>query len=444
MKLNESIPQVPSVSKLLQMAGPVMLSQATIFMCGIIDLIFIRHYGSVAIGAVSISNVIAVTLLNFMEGLGTTTTVMVSKSRAENNNEDAGRLLSLALMLALGIGALFFISASSLSHWVFHSVVDKSYAVYGQGYLFYEFSGFSVFLVFMVLAGYFRGIQDTRTPLKATLLIGLMNILLDALLIKGWGIFPGLGVPGSALATCLSYLSGVMYLAFKLNRLHHREGTSLKNPKPGPWRQFLRMGSEVGFYTGTLNIAMCLFIGFIKQLGPDSLAAHQVSFQIFLLTYLPATGFLVSATILIPALETTGKPELVREGIGQILKLSVLVGFVISLVLESTAPLIARFFLPGNPDAVQLALQALRIVGMTPLFSSIYMVLRGALTGLRDTRYIALEGLASSYLVFIPLTFLFTVVLKWGLTGGYLAFMSWILADFILLGSRTWWRVYKK
>ncbi len=82
------------------------------------------------------------------------------------------------------------------------------------------------------------------------------------------------------------------------------------------------------------------------------------------------------------------------------------------------------------------ATATLRLVCVGQLFSAVYMVLRGALTGSGDTRFIVYEGLVSGYLVFLPLAYLLAIKAGYGIYGGYAAFVLWCIADCTALTAR--------
>jgi putative MATE family efflux protein len=434
-----SIPKELSLSSMLKLTGPVMLSQATVFLCGLTDLIFIKGYGSVAISAVSIANVLSFTLSSFLEGLRTTTTVFLSKSIADDKKEEAGSTFSFALLIGLCVGLIFLMLTWPASNLVFQWIGKGQYLHYGKGYLFFMFCNFPLFLLFTVMVGYFHGVKDTQSPLIATLIIGILNAVLDAFFIKGFGSWAGLGVPGSALATLVSHGIGLSFLGFRYYRVLKKKDTRslpLKSPFHAPQRSYLKMCGEVGFYTGLMNLALFFFVGLINRLGPDALASHQITMQVFLLTYLPGTGFMVSATILLPALQDENDKKPLLSGIWQILKPNMLMATLVAVLLEITAPWIARFFLPGNPVAIYWTTLTLRLVGFNQILSSVYLVFRGTLTALRETKYIALMGLITGYIIFLPLAYLFTGIFKWGIVGGYTAFLCWTIGDVSFLGFR--------
>jgi len=54
-------------------------------------------------------------------------------------------------------------------------------------------------------------LQDMRTPLKIAVGLNVLNILLDPLLIFGWGPVPAMGIAGAALASVVSQWIGALW-----------------------------------------------------------------------------------------------------------------------------------------------------------------------------------------------------------------------------------------
>ena len=88
-----------------------------------------------------------------------------------------------------------------------------------------------------------RASGDTKTPAKIMMLAGLINGVLDPLLIFGYGPFPELGIQGAAIASGFSWfgaLCGSLYVLIKREKL-------LALPKPkdmlNDWKQILTIGT---------------------------------------------------------------------------------------------------------------------------------------------------------------------------------------------------------
>jgi Na+-driven multidrug efflux pump len=188
------------------------------------------------------------------------------------------------------------------------------------------------------------------------------------------------------------------------------------------------LGVDVGLNTGFTLLALLIFVWLIKPLGTAALAVHQITLQVFNFAYLPAIGFLITASIIVPQLGETERNSLLPT-VGRICKMSFGVILVTSSLIFIFSSTISNFFSPADRLVAEQAAQTLKLVCIGQLFSSIYMVLRGALTGCQDTRFIVYEGWVSGYLLFLPLAYLLAVKAGYGIYGGYTAFLLWCMAD---------------
>ena len=68
--------------------------------------------------------------------------------------------------------------------------------------------------------------------------------------------------------------------------------------------------------------------------------------------------------------------------------------------------------------------------------SSVNLVLKGALSGIEDTRFISIITFLTGYLFFLPATYLLGISMQLGLIGGYIALMVWEGTTAIILCTR--------
>jgi Na+-driven multidrug efflux pump len=167
------------------------------------------------------------------------------------------------------------------------------------------------------------------------------------------------------------------------------------------------------------------------------LAVHQIALQVFNFAYMPAIGFLITASIVVPQLLVNHQQPLLFPTVRRICTVSFCVIFITSSLIFIFSTAISGFFSPADHLVAAQAAQAIKLVCLGQLFSSIYMVLRGVLTGCGDTRFIVYEGLASSYMIFLPLAYYFAINLGYGIVGGYAAFLLWCITDCASLAVRV-------
>lgn len=421
-----------SYKKICKIALPVTISQASIILNGMIDLAFLGGFGTDIIAAASICNITSSTIYNFLEGIRTATTIMISKANAEKAKRNMSSILNVSLVNALIIGIIVALITPFFSKLLYSLLSTEDVAVYGVKYMTIWLSAAPFTLIFYAGVGFFRGLGDTVTPLYITIFNFLVNFIGDIVFVK-----LGFGANGIAAATLISYIIGsiVTLITLKVKK-STRDYFRLKESIKGKVKEYVALSFQIGFNTGFMNMALMFFVSIMSTQGTEIVAAHQIAFQVFLITYLPAMGFLVSASILVPQLLALQKKKLIGATVFRIVKVSFLFVLIISAIVYTFSNNIAAFFSPNDLVVVERASEALKIVSVIQLSTSIYMVIRGALTGCKDTKFMMYEGIISGYLIFLILAYIFVCKMNYGIKGGYYAFLIWALSDCIFFISR--------
>jgi putative MATE family efflux protein len=424
------MPQLISYKNIFKLAFPVTLSQSTIIFSGLIDLAFVSRYGTRAIAAVSIANVIIATLYNFLEGIRAGTTVLVSRATELKEDEKITAILNIGLASSLVIGIPVAILGKYIGYFAYCGFSDNLIRLLGTDYLKIWLFAVPFTLVLNVIFGVFRGFSDTVTPLKVSIIICVLNAVFDYIFVCGKLGIPSMGTKGSAYATLLSNIAGLIFMvALLMKKRPIAKYFYIKKLSADYSKRCLRLMMEIGIYTGFMNLAMAIFVYMMGLFGSQELAIHQITFQIFLISYLLTMGFLVSASIVVPKLMAQKQESLMIKNVSRICKVSLFAICIMSFSLYIFAPEIAAFFSHGNKVVIVNVTKTIRIVSFAQLFTSVYMTLRGALTGCGDTRFIAYEGGISGYLIFLPLAYVLAVKLNYKVYGGYIAFLIWCITD---------------
>lgn len=429
--------QIINYKQIGKLAFPVIVAQSVVLISGIIDLAFIGPYGTEAIAAVSIANALCATLFNFLEGFRLGTTVLIAKASAANDVPKATAVVNAGLFLAAVIGSILIVSAPYISNAVYTIAGNEQMGYHGADYLKVWLWALPIILFTYVLTGLFRGLRDTATPLYSTFIVCLLNIFLDYLFVCGGFGFPSMGVKGAAWGTLFANLAGLLIMTYLvLKKPFTNKCIHFKQPFFKHVPEYISLAVDVGLNTGFTLLALLLFVWLMKPLGTAALAVHQITLQVFNFAYLPAIGFLITASIIVPQLLENRQQHLLLPTVIRICKMSFSVIFVISSLLFLFSATVSNFFSPADKLVAEQAAQTLKLICVGQLFSSIYMVLRGTLTGCKDTRFIVYEGWVSSYLVFLPLAYFLAIKSSYGIYGGYVAFLLWCITDCVALAYR--------
>ncbi len=424
------------ISTLYKLAFPAMVSHATVMFIGIIDLSFISGLPNpaVAISGAAMANNICISIYCFLEGIRSGTTVLIGKFHSAKEYENISKTINLGIFVATLAGITVWLLTPILPNIVFSIFKDQQVISSGKSYLFIRMLGVPFHLVIFAILGLFRGLKNTFVPFLIALTSCTSNIILNYIL------GPRMGLNGIALATALSYIVSLIVSIILMVKLPiSRKYINFKipfNSVKSVSKLFLKISAEIGLYAGILVITMAIFVSMFSYFDPRQFAALQIAFQVFLASYLPLMGFFVATTILISKVLGLNNHKKIPAITAKIWVQSIPLIGGLNLIIAFFAPDIARFFSPEDTYVASLATKAIYIICITQIFSSAYLVLKGAMTAIKDTTFLLIAGTITSFVLFLPLSYLLGITLNYGIFGGYFAILIWTISDTIIFSIR--------
>ncbi|CAM9852250.1 unnamed protein product [Ectocarpus sp. 6 AP-2014] len=209
------------------------------------------------------------------------TSVLVSEQRAMNDRAAIGRTLTLASGLAVSMGVimavLFYVNSAGLLSLMGAPQEVMSLAV---PYLRWRASAFPANLFLLVACGAFRGMGEPKAGLNNAIVVGVVNLVLDPVLMFSCG----LGVTGAAMATAAAQWVGALvyakYMWDRRERLGLAGGVSL--PGLGEVKQFLGAGGAMVFRQLCNVGAWTVMASAATRMGILEVAAHQLMLSLWL------------------------------------------------------------------------------------------------------------------------------------------------------------------
>lgn len=433
-----------TLPRIYELAWPAIISHATVMFLSMTDLAFASRLtnATLVIAATAVAHNASAAIYSFLEGLRIGTTVLVARFWGEkltegSVNSDAtvriSKTINSAFQIALILSITLVIASPFLSMFVF-GFLEPQISALGKSYLMIRLLGIPFHLIIFVITGMLRGLRNTILPFFVTLVVCISNLLLNYLFIQ---ILPTSQVHAISIATVVSYVIGAIFsivLFFRLPLTNIYINFKLRSIKM--LRELTRIGLEIGFYACIVVVALFLFILTFKALGPQALAAHQIVFQTFLIAYLAPMGFFIASSIIIGKLIGENDTKSVIPATIKIWATSLPLILGISILCSIFASTIATFFSPQDPVVAQTATNAIYLICIVLFFYSIFSVLKGTLTAAKDTRFILVAGIITSYFIFLPLSYFMGITLGYGIFGGYLAFLFWTILDCTILTIR--------
>ncbi|MBE2238698.1 MAG: MATE family efflux transporter [Caldilineaceae bacterium] len=281
---------------ILALSTPVLLSLVAEPLTGLVDTAFVAQLGAaplaaLGVGAATLSSVFWV--FNFL-GIGAQTDVAQAIGAGEERR--AARIMGMALMLAwlfgLAIIAVGFLLMTPMARAL---GAEGEVLAYAEAYMGMRLFGAPAVLTLLVVFGILRGQQDMRTPLWIALAVNGVNIVLDALLIRGFGPIPALGVAGVAAASTVAQWIGA---AWAITVVVRRLGWPARL-RIAEARTLLRVGGDLFLRTGLLTGFLLLTTRAATTLGAESGAAHQAVRQFWIFAALGLDALAITAQSLV-------------------------------------------------------------------------------------------------------------------------------------------------
>lgn len=361
-------------------------------------------------------------------------TVLIARAWGAEDYETAGNYARQSLTMCILLGLVMTVVVELIAPY--YPLWMKAEAdVISDATAYMQIIGYSYAPRFigMTLFGVVRGCGDTKTPMRVSIGVNLLNVVGNFFLIYPartleilggvpmWGA--GLGVRGAAISTAISTgLTGVIMVYFLARRTDAmrfdlKKSYTLEKKSVG---NILHIGLPIAGERASISGGQILYTSIISSLGTISLSAHYLATTAEGVCYNPAHGFEAAVIIMVgQALGAKDEKSAERYGkINIILAAAVMVG--ISLLMYLFAPWLIRVF-TANEAVVSQGASALRIIAFAePLFATA-IVASGALRGAGDTIAPWLIGMICMLGIRLPSAYLFVNVLNLGLNGAWYA-----------------------
>ena len=285
--------------RVLAIAVPIVLSNATIPILGAVDTAVVGQLGQAApIGAVGLGAVILATIYWVFGFLRMGTTGMVAQARGAGETAETGALLMRGLLIAAAAG-LVFVAGQAAVFWAAFRVAPASPEVerLARAYLSIRIWGAPATIAIYALTGWLIAMERTRGVLTLQLAMNGLNVVLSVtfVLVLGWG------VPGVAAATLIAEWTGLaigLWLcrsAFAGDRW--RDWARVFDPKR--LRRMASVNGDILIRSVVLQASFTAFMFFGAGLGDVTLAANQVLLQFLSITAYALDGFAFAAEALV-------------------------------------------------------------------------------------------------------------------------------------------------
>jgi MATE family multidrug resistance protein len=419
------------------LAYPVILTQISATVMGIVDSAMVGRLGATELAAVGFAGVWTWTTFCFFFGTASGIQTFVSQADGAGRRRECGgwawQGLYAVTPVTLCTAAAVWLAAPTLLAWLGPSVELQAAAVqYVRPRLF----GITGLALVFVWISFFRGVGDTRTPLYASITANVVNAALDYGLIFGKFGLPAWGVSGAGTATaCGEWIyAAFMLVAFSRRTVSRRFATGFVAPRPSEMRRFVRTGVPIGGQWLIDMTAFAVFTTLVARMGDTAMAASQAFVMLLSMSFMQAVGISVAASTLVGRYIGAQDLAAAQRSFRSAQQFAGILGCAVAFLFLAVPELLMRVF-TDDPGVIALGAPLVRLGALFQLLDAFGIVASGSLRGAGDTRWPFLAQCALAWGLFVPLAYLLGVALGGGLLSAWVGGTFYVL---VLSGTLFW------
>ncbi len=421
-----------TVPVILALAWPTMLEQLLGTAVQYIDTAMVGSLGTEATAAVGSTTTVNWLIGSTVSAIGVGFLAFISQARGAGDHENAKRASAQAVFAVVAVGLFFTALTLSLSGMIpVWMQVDREIQGVAAQYFFILYTPMLPRAASIIFGTVLRAAGDTKTPMRAGIVVNLTNVALNFLLIYPTRTVPlfgtslwipgaGMGVIGAALASAIAYAVGgilITVVLFRHPSISPR-GYSIK-PDPSILCPCMKVAFPNAVQRFGTSFGYVAFAAMVNSLGGVATAAHTIANTVESAFYIPGYGMQSASATLAGNAYGANDGKRLRDLSKMTLILEILFMTVSGGLLFLFAPNLMTVF-SREAEVILLGATVLRMVALSEPFYGCSIVIEGMLQGMGKTTVPLICNLSGMWLVRIVGTFVCiqflggTLIAAWG------------------------------
>lgn len=393
--------------KMIKFMMPILGALILQAMYGAVDILVVGKFGTTAgISAVStgsnIVNLVVFTISGFSMGI----TVLIGKYLGEKKEENVSRVIGGAIclftVLSILLSVLLIIFARPLA-----ILMKAPKAALDETVMYVRICGGGIIFIiaYNVISSIFRGLGDSKNPLIFVAIACVVNIIGDLILIAGFHM----NVVGAALATVFAQavsviLSLVIIRKIKLPFKIRKRDICFN----GEIKRFAIIGFPIAFQEILTQISFLALCAFVNNLGLDASSGYGVANKIVSFVLLVPGALMQSMSSFVAQNVGAGKELRSRQAMRTGMLLGGTIGIVIMLLSYFCGDILSGIF-SNDAAVIDRSAQYLKGFAAEAVVTCILFSFMGYFNGHSQTLFVMLQGIAQSFIVRLPMSYIMSI-----------------------------------
>lgn len=332
-----------------------------------------------AVAAVGANSPIIGLILNLFIGIALGANVVIANAIGRDDKQTVQKAVHTSMVVSVIGGVLVAIIGELIAEPLLTVLnVPDDVLELALLYLRIYFLGMPVILLYNFEAAIFRSIGETKMPLIALTLSGILNVLLNLFFV----IVLKMSVNGVATATVLANVvsAGILYVKLVKSDKYIKVEFKKLRIDGKVFAKIMQIGLPAGIQSAVFAVANIVIQGAINSLGTVVIAASSAAFNIEIIAYNVMNSFSQACTTFVGQNFGANKIDRCKKTLFLCLIEDAIASGTAILIVLITGKFLLSIF-NNNPEVIEIGYTRLVIIFIAYIFSMLYEVMSGYLRG---------------------------------------------------------------
>ena len=332
-----------------------------------------------AVAAVGANGPVIGLVLNLFIGIALGANVVIANAIGRGDRETVSRAVHTSIVASVLGGFIVMLIGQLLAKPVLLmlNVPDDVFPL-ALTYMRIYLLGLPVIFLYNFESAIFRSVGDTKTPLIALAVSGILNVLLNVFFVT----VLDMTVDGVAVATVIANLVSSLILGRKLLKSElsiHIDFKALRIDWKILWR-ILKIGLPAGIQSAVFSLSNIIISSAVNSLGKVTMAASSAGFNVEIMAYYILNSFGQACTTFVGQNYGAAQVDRCRKTLKLcIIENIIVTGITVLIMLLSGRFLIGLF--NNDPEVIEIGFMRLKIVYTSYIFCLLYEVMSAYMRG---------------------------------------------------------------
>lgn len=332
-----------------------------------------------AVAAVGANSPIIGLILNLFIGIALGANVVIANAIGRDDKQTVQKAVHTSMVVSVIGGVLVAIIGEIIAEPLLTALnVPNDVLELALLYLRIYFLGMPVILLYNFEAAIFRSIGETKMPLIALTLSGILNVLLNLFFV----IVLKMSVNGVATATVIANVvsAGILYIKLIKSDKYIKVEFKKLRIDGKVFAKIMQIGLPAGIQSAVFAVANIVIQGAINSLGTTVIAASSAAFNIEIIAYNVMNSFSQACTTFVGQNFGANKIDRCKKTLFLCLIEDAIASGTAILIVLITGKFLLSIF-NNDPEVIEIGYTRLVIIFIAYIFSMLYEVMSGYLRG---------------------------------------------------------------